>query len=407
MTQYWRISLFAMMLASAGLPIYIHLPRFASVDLGINLATVGAIVLGIRIMDFVQDPIIGRIIDKWRGPRDRLALIGMSIMALGFVMLFSITPPINAAIWMTVSLILVFTGYSFGSILMYGESAALAGSGSESAQLRLATFRETGLIIGVIFAAMGPVILAGGFASFGWVLCGLIAVTYLFTRSLWQSTTAPTQDFDLARLIGAGGVWLLVLAVVNSLPVAMTSTLFLFFVEDSLQLTDWSGPFLIFFFVASGVAIPIWSKLAERFGARPVLLAAMCLSISSFVWAAMIQPGNALGFGIICFASGAAVGAELVILPAVFASLLSRAGVAPAQSFGLWSFATKLSLPIAAAATLPLLDQAGFVAGQVNSEAALDRLTLLYAVAPCALKIIACITLLSLPKRIFAGATTT
>jgi Na+/melibiose symporter-like transporter len=207
-------------------------------------------------------------------------------------------------------------------------------------------------------------------------------------------------------LIGAGGVWLLVLAVVNSLPVAMTSPLFLFFVEDSLQLTDWSGPFLIFFFVASGIAIPVWSKLAERFGARPVLLAAMCLSISSFVWAAMIQPGNALGFGIICFASGAAVGAELVILPAVFASLLSRAGVAPAQSFGLWSFATKLSLPIAAAATLPLLDQAGFVAGQVNSEAALDRLTLLYAVVPCALKIIACITLLSLPKRIFAGAAT-
>jgi Na+/melibiose symporter-like transporter len=144
MTQYWRISLFAMMLASAGLPIYIHLPRFASVDLGINLATVGAIVLGIRIMDFIQDPIIGRIIDKWRGPRDQLALIGMSIMALGFVMLFSITPPINAAVWMTVSLILVFTGYSFGSILMYGESAALAGSGSESAQLRLATFRKLG-----------------------------------------------------------------------------------------------------------------------------------------------------------------------------------------------------------------------------------------------------------------------
>lgn len=402
MGQYWRISLFAMMLASAGLPIYIHLPRYASVELGLGLSTVAAIVLGIRVMDFVQDPIIGRIIDRWRGRKTTLSLIALSGLAAGFLMLFSIPPLLPPATWVTLSLILVFTAYSLGAILMYGQSAALAGSASSSAQLRLATYRETGLILGVILAAMAPTVL-GGFSAFGWALAGLIVLTYLATRGMWQTTTSVQTDFSLRQLAKAGGLWLLLLAVVNSLPVAITSTLFLFFVEDRLGLTDWSGPFLILFFAASGIAIPVWSRLADRFGPRPILLMAMILSILAFVWAATIADGNAVGFAVICFASGAAVGAELVILPAVFASLLGRAGVAPAQSFGLWSFATKLSLPIAAAVTLPLLDASGFVAGQENTPEALMRLTVLYAVLPCVLKVVSGAVLLCLPRHALTG----
>ena len=400
MTGYWRVSLFAMMLASAGLPIYIHLPRFAAVELGLDLATVGAIVMGIRIFDFAQDPILGRIIDHWHGPRRNLAAIALGMMAAGFVLLFSIAPIIDPRFWLIATLVLVFSGYSFGAILLYGDSASLAGSSDPKAQLRLATYREVGLIAGVIFAAVGPVLLGDGFRVFGWTLAGLIIAAYLATQRLWDKPTTPASPFDLRRLFAAGGGWLLLLAVVNSLPVAITSTLFLFFVEDRLMLPNWSGGLLILFFAASGLAIPVWSRLARQFGARPVLLTAMVLSVAAFVGTTFLDAGDAIPFAIICIASGSAVGAELVILPAVFATLLGRAGIATGQSFGLWSFATKLSLPLAAVLVLPALDNVGFVPAGENTPLALDRLTFLYAVVPCALKVIAAVTLLVMPKHI-------
>ena len=400
MTGYWRVSLFAMMLASAGLPIYIHLPRFAAVELGLDLATVGAIVMGIRIFDFAQDPILGRIIDQWRGPRRLLAAMALGTMAAGFVLLFSVSPIIDPRLWLIATLVLVFTGYSFGAILLYGDSAGLAGSSDPKSQLRLATYREVGLIAGVIFAAVGPVVLDDGFRTFGWSLAGLILCAYLATRTLWDRPVAPPIPFDIGKLFAAGGGWLLLLAVVNSLPVAITSTLFLFFVEDRLMLPNWSGGLLILFFAASGLAIPVWSRLARHFGARPVLLTAMLMSVAAFVGTTFLDAGDTIPFAIICIASGAAVGAELVILPAVFASLLGRAGIATGQSFGLWSFATKLSLPLAAVLVLPALDQVGFVPAGDNSALALDRLTLLYAVIPCALKVIAALTLIAMPKHV-------
>ena len=54
-----RIGVFAAMLAAAGVPLYIHLPRFVTVEMGLSLTTLGAVLLGIRIMDFAQDPFLG------------------------------------------------------------------------------------------------------------------------------------------------------------------------------------------------------------------------------------------------------------------------------------------------------------------------------------------------------------
>jgi GPH family glycoside/pentoside/hexuronide:cation symporter len=77
------------------------------------------------------------------------------------------------------------------------------------------------------------------------------------------------------------------------------------------------------------------------------------------------------------------------------------ATVAPnaGQGFGLWSFTTKFTLAFAAALLLPALEAAGFTtgAGAENPEGALRLLTLLYALVPCLLKVVA-IALLAATK---------
>ena len=390
---HWRTGLFAVMLASAGLPIYIHLPRYAAVEMGLDIATVGLIVMGIRIFDFIQDPLIGRLIDRFSNARDRMATLALALMALGFIGLFSLPAPVAPALWLVGTLVCIFTGYSVGMILMYGDATR------HEDQLRIATYREAGLIVGVILAALAPTLL-GGFTAFGWLLAVLILIAHLATRSMWgDALTPPAQG--LGPLFKAGGGWLLLLAVVNSLPLAITSTLFLFYVSDRLLLPDWAGGLLVLFFASSGLSIPIWSALARRFSPRAVLLFAMALSIAAFIGTASIPPQGLFPFALVCIASGAAVGAELVILPTLFSGLLARNGIAAGQSFGLWSFATKLSLPLAAVIVLPTLDAAGFVPDQTNSAAALDRLSFLYALLPCALKLLSLGLLLAIPKHLF------
>ncbi|AUQ48881.1 putative MFS-type transporter [Phaeobacter inhibens] len=405
--QATRISLFAMMLAAAGLPLYIHLPRFATAELGVSLATLAAVLAGIRVLDFVQDPLLGWITDRWPQERATFAALAAFGMAMGFLLLYTYRPAAGGVLpWLVIALVLLFTAYSLGTVLFYGQSTALAGS--PEALIRLAGFREGGTLAGIILAALAPSLLGAlgasqaGYPAFGGLLAGLCIAVWWLTRGLWTATPRPEQPLSIPALREAGGFRLLALALVNSLPVAMTSTLFLFFVEDKLALADMAGPFLVLFFLAAGFSVPLWTRATDRFGARNVLFPAMILAILSFVSAAFLPAGAALGFAMICVGSGAALGADMVILPVLFSRMLARAGLQAGQAFGLWSFTAKLALAAAAVLLLPMLQLSGFTPGGQNSIAALQTLTWAYAIIPCCIKLIAIAMVLRLPRKVTA-----
>ena len=179
---------------------------------------------------------------------------------------------------------------------------------------------------------------------------------------------------------------------------AVTSTLFLFFVESRLQLPGSEGPLLLLFFLAAAASTPLWSLLARRHGPKPTLLAAMALAIASFLWTLNLGPSDLIRFALICAASGAALGADLTLLPAIFAQRLAQTGTPEAAAFGLWSFVSKLSLALAALTILPALQAAGFRPGGQNTEPALQTLTLIYAGLPCVLKLTAIALLARTPQ---------
>ena len=80
----------------------------------------------------------------------------------------------------------------------------------------------------------------------------------------------------------------------------------------------------------------------------------------------------------------------MTLLPAIFAREAARIAPEAATGFGLWSFASKFSLAFAAVLFLPMLQRAGFDpgAGQIT-DASLTTLTLLYAILPLGLKLLA------------------
>lgn len=402
---YPRVSLYALMLAAAGIPLYIHLPRFASVNLGLDLATVGAILMGIRVLDFVQDPAIGWAVDRWPRAQSTFAVLAAFGLAIGFPALFSLGDGAGLVANFVIALIVLFSAYSLGMILLYGRSATLARDPSANALMELATYREVGMLVGVIIAAVAPAVLAGfgfghqGYPAFGVFLSGLALVSALVTFPMWLRPVVPGKALSFAGLTQSDALWLLLLALVNSLPVAITSTLFLFFVEDRLMLTGMAGGLLILFFFSAGLSVPLWAALSRRIGRKQVLLIAMPLAIASFVGAAILPPGNLMGFALICLASGAALGADMVILPAMFSVALTRAGLEASTAFGLWSTAGKLGLALAAFTVLPMLQRSGFTPGAENSASALTVLTLLYAGLPCILKLGAIALVFALPTE--------
>ncbi|WP_422047712.1 MFS transporter [Shimia sp.] len=404
---YPRVSLYALILAAAGIPLYIHLPRYASVELGIGLATLGGLLLAIRLVDLVQDPLIGWAIDRF--PRFQLgfALLAVGGLSVGFPLLFTRAEALAQGGMgaLAAVLVLLFSAYSLGMILLYGRSATLALTPTPPELMRIAAWREAGMLAGVIMAALLPTLLVAmgaagsGYGAFGLTLGVAALLVGLLTRPIWQRPVIQGARFSLADLTQAGATRLILLALVNSLPVAITSTLFLFFVEDRLQLANAAGPLLVLFFLSAGLSVPLWARVAARLGGRKTLLIAMPLAIGGFVGAAFLSAGNLAGFALICVASGAALGADMVILPALFSVSLTKARLSASLAFGIWSFAGKLALALAAFLVLPALQTNGFVPGETNTPEALSALNIAYAVVPCVLKLVALAMVLALPAE--------
>ncbi len=385
---------FGAVLAMAGLPIYIHAPKFYVDNHGVGLGVLGTVLFVLRLVDFVQDPLLGWLAGATAATRRAAVGAAAAVMALAMLGLFAVTPPIAPLAWFALTLTLLFSAFSFLSISFYAQGVMAAEALGAGGHVRLAAWRESGSLLGVCLAAAAPAALAGAtqapFAGFALLFAGLTGVAVWAMRGEWAAMPVPAARAAFGAVLGdATARRLLLIALVNATPVAVTSTLFLFFVESRLAAPGWEGPLLILFFLSAAASAPGWAALARRFGARRVLLGGMGLAVVSFGFAAFLGAGDIAAFAAICVASGAAVGADLTLLSALFARRMARLAPEAGAGFGLWSFVTKFTLAVAAVAVLPLLEASGFSAGPENPERALVALSLLYAVLPCLLKLVA------------------
>lgn len=395
-------AVFAAMISAAGLPIYIHAPKYYVDSYGVSLAALGGVLFVLRLLDFAQDPALGWLAERSRRVRGAMVAGAVVVLALSMVGLFAVTPPIAPLWWFALTLTGLFSAFSFLTISFYAQGVQAAGMLGSKGHVRLATWRETGALLGVCAAAVAPTVLIGTDAPFtafalGFAVLCLAALWAM--RGQWSAAALPAAPQSGFGIVLGDPVArrLLILALVNATPVAVSSTLFLFFVESRLEAPGLEGPLLLLFFLAAALSAPVWGRAAARFGARACLLAGMILSIVAFAGAALLGAGDALLFALVCLGSGAALGADLTLLPAIFARRMARIAPGAAEGFGLWSLVSKFTLAFAAVALLPLLEGSGFSAGSENPQQALRMLTILYALVPCALKLVAIALLAATP----------
>ena len=388
-TRVLAYGLLGLPLAFAALPIYVHVPRFYAEVAGMELALLGAILLGARLLDAGIDPWLGWLAD--RVPRRAMVAAALLPFALGFVALLN-PPAGNAALWLLGALALTYLGFSAASVAYQAWGADV---GSDPGQrTRLTASREGFGLVGVVLAAALPGLLssnmAEGVARLAWVLPPLLLVAALVTftkvsagrtaprtEPLWPSLRATLADAAFRRLLAV--------FVANGIAAALPATLFLFFVADVLQAESYSGALLALYFVAGAASLPLWVALAARVGRVAAWLLAMLLAIVAFGGAGLLGAGDLGWFAAICIASGLALGADLALPAAIAADLGERQGRAGA-CFGVWNFVAKLNLALAAGLALPLLALLGYAPGTPEG---LPALSFAYALLPLLFKAVA------------------
>lgn len=398
--------LFGLPLALAALPIYIFVPQFYVERFGMSLSLIGSALLATRILDAFFDPLLGWWIDRACGRQGygRFILVSLPLLSLGFVALFH--PPAMtggaALAWLLGTLLLVYGGFSLAMITHQSWGAALTQTAGERA--RVAATREGCGLLGVIAAA--------GMA--GWLGLGWLSIMFVFALLFAAALllrVAPRPAHAVVMQEGLGAMlepfrnlrfcWLFAVLVVNGIAAAIPATLFLFFARDRLQLEQHAGLFLILYFLAGACSMPLWVALARKFGEARTWLIAMLLSAFVFVWAFGLSAGASIPFGLICLLSGAALGADLALAPALLTAVIRQAGHSGQREgayFGVWNWASKMNLALAAGIALPLLEMLGYVPGAASSHG-LQALSVAYALLPCLLKIVAAGILLHAPLR--------
>lgn len=400
--QLIQYSFLALPLAFAGLPLYIHAPDFYTRSLGMDLGLIGLILLCVRLIDALQDPILGYLSDRYAMQRYAVLSIGTVILILGMAAVFyGPIAPIATSVWFAIALVCATTGFSLVVINLNMIGGFWLNSPTQ--RTHIAAWRESFSLMGLLIASITPTALQQvqtipqSFISLFWVFAGMILLGFsLFhvfmhtlpkTHAIYQAHTQTKIAF-IAILQGPNKAFFS-LCFLTQLAGAIPSVLVLFFINDYLKLSEFSGLFLALYFIAGAACMVLWVKLSGYYGKKKTWCLAQCLAVCTFIGAYTLSRGDAWLYGVICILSGCALGADLTLPPSILADKIShQKKISEAtQYYALLALLPKFALAIASGCAFLMLDTLGFSAGRENSPTALAGLVLLYTLIPCALKL--------------------
>jgi Na+/melibiose symporter-like transporter len=389
-------------LAFGALPLYVALPHHYAQYPGVTLPWLGAVLLASRVLDAAIDPAVGRWADALlRHSEQRtwwMACVGSLALAGSFAVLWRV-PAGVAPLWWLLGVLPLCT-LSCSGLAIIHQAWGTRWGGTPAWRARIAAWREGAALLGVLLASA-----LMSMQHEAWLLTALIgglALGLAGLRWTWglQTSDGHTQALQQPHRTPPLSPWrnpafrrLAAVYLLNGMAAAVPSTLLPFFVADRLQLPSMQGVFLLGYFGAAALTMPLWVRLVARLGLSPTWRLGMACTVAAFAATSLLQAGDALPFLLICIASGGALGADLAVPGALLTGVVGRAGLRhEGLHAGWWALIGKLSLALAAGLSLPLLQAWGYESGG-RDPAALQALALAYGGLPCALKLMAAATL--------------
>ncbi|VWX36981.1 MFS transporter [Limnobacter sp. 130] len=419
-------------LGAVAVPIYIQVPYLYSRIYEVPSAWVGIILLLSRLLDAVLDPAIGLWVDRRSGQGNRYALpllLAVPLLLLGMAGVFFPlgSNPTEYAASLMVSLIVVHLGYSFASIAYQAWGAELGHTDKERSTY--VAVREGVGILGVVFAVSLALETNAGliFTVFAVMLVIGMFLLLKFSpqpdRSAQQPVSALAQTFNHVQAGALAAIRkgfadivqplrrqnfrkLMGVFLCNGLAAALPATLVPFYMRDRLGLGDSDQWVLAVYFLVGAASTVFWVWLSSKIGLARAWLLGMILSIPAFIIVIVLGEGDLAGYLLVCIVTGFALGADLSLPAALVARLIEEngeRGKTEGTYFGLWNWINKFNLALAPSFALGTLQWFSYSADMATTETyqnmgllqqlANDPLLWVYALVPCALKLLAIVLL--------------
>ena len=431
----------------AALPVVLNVSHFYGEVLKLPLGIMGLIFIATRVIDAIQDPVIGLVSDKFthRGPRGRLTFVALMLplMIGGFYMLFDppdvlFAEPTLLALWLFAALFVVHLGYAGVSISYHAHGAELTTEYNE--RTRVTVGREIFGLLGMTLAVVLPTVftrLYGEHTGYiymglaflpiailfalptltyspgsvyppvvrenpethvryfrGW-LVGLTPVltrpTAWFERSLTLKTLVPFFAPMKNRLFRR----LLLVFIINGSALGVAVSVMLFYVEHVLKAGKGeAGIILLVYFGAAAASVPLWLMLSRRLSKTAAWFIAMVVTVVAMSFGVLLGAGDFFWFLPIAILTGLGIGADYGLPPSVLADVINSEEGQDTQGdtgayFGLWALSTKLATAIGAAGSLPVAALLGF--NPARGEYSTSALVFVYIAVPVIIKIVAAI----------------
>jgi len=411
----------AIVFALPTIPVYIYLPALYGDHLGLGLTTVGLVLLCARIFDTITDPIVGYLSDRvgFKGAlRKPWIVVGALIGGLALFKVLS-PPAIVSAAYLLIWSIILYGGWTMIAIPYVAWGAELSTDYAE--RTRITAWREGIGLIGIVGAAgLGTLATSGRLGDISETeVIALVAVVLgiaLLPLMVWRvpdrrittkiRSKSPLRVSVLQQIrnvlknklfVRLLSVWL-VNGIANGIPAA----LFFLYLSHGLGVDeDARSGFVLIYFIAAILAVPIWAAISKRMGKHRTWCIAMGAACGGFSVVPFLAPGAVDVFAIVCVITGMSLGADLILPPAIQADVvdydhLRNGSARTGQLFSLWAMATKLALALSVGTALPLLEGMGFDA-ENPTERGRIALTVIYAGLPVVIKMMAIGAIWSFP----------
>jgi Na+/melibiose symporter-like transporter len=403
-------------LAALGMPIVVHLPNFyASSEVGISFATVGAIFGFMRILDLLIDPVTGYISDRWRtriGRRKPVIAIGLPILILGLWMVFAPGGHVSVfhvCLWLFV----MYLGWSAVVVPHLSWGSEISGDYHERS--RIYGWSQAMTVSGMMCVLVIPVILELKHMPLSKqvMAMAIFSIITMVPTVLLCLFVVPEQNVKLKtqagliptlRFLFKNSAMKRVMAVdlLESTNQGARGAMFLYFATLGLGLSHLGSSLLLVYFLSGIVFTPLWIALSKKIGKHRALGIAFIYGIITAFSLFFIPKGSWLGAAIAIAVTGASYGAPAFLIRAMMADVADadthendaeRAGMMYAFLSMTSKFGIGWSVTIAFG-TLALL---GFNPRIHNTAVAIENLRYFYILLPVALAGLSLLTLWGYP----------
>ena len=324
-------------LSGSFLLLFIFLPSFYNLSLGVSLSLIGVIILFSRFFDVFSDLLIGYQTEKriilGKSKKNQIKL-GIIVFIFSLLGLYVIQPTNIFLFIFYYNLALI--SYSI-AIIPY-DSIVIDQEKKQNKRFHLATIKEIFTIAGVLVALIFPTLISkylsvelldpivikiSGYFLIIISIIGFFIFNFFFEEDKKSKSNLVT--FKKIMFLCRQNKKITSFAIItffNLLANNFTANLFIIFVSTYLGLGEYAGILLILYFSITLISTPFWYLYGKSFSNMLLLQIGIIISIFGFLFVLFTSSNNWELYLLVVVITGIGVGIDLIIPQIELANIL-------------------------------------------------------------------------------------